>query len=443
VADPDKQKTDDHEVLDAETSAPDVADLGSDDPVALEEPTDAAEGVAEDTSEVADALPEDAETAATEPVQQATEHRPAAAEAAPQRRSGGMAGVLTGGVLAAILGFGLAQVVPAGWPFGQSADLTAALTEKLAAQDTRLADLSQQIAAIEARPAEAPGDMTDTTAAIAASRAEIDASIAGVEAAGAARAAALDGRLAALEARLSDLEERPVVTAGGEVDATALASLEEQLKALRDEVDAQIATSGGIAAELEAMATDARARADAAEQQAATLRADAEAAAQAAIGRAALSRVQAAVEAGGPYASALADLRDTGAEIPAVLDAEAKDGVPTLADLQHGFPVAARAALDASIRATMGDGWLDRLTALFRTQTGVRSLEPRSGNDPDAVLSRAEAALGDGRIADAIAELAALPPAGQAEMADWQATAQRRIVAIDAVAALAASLNGN
>ena len=437
MADPDKQNTDDHVVLDAESAAPDATDPNPDGPVALEEPTGAPEGPSDGAPDPEPALPEDAEAAASRPPHQEPETAP------PLRKSGGMAGVLTGGVLAAILGFGLAQVVPAGWPFGPSADLTATLADKQAAQDARLTGLSQQVAAIEAKPAEAPDSMTDTTAAIEAARVRLEAAIATVEATSAARATALDSRLAALETRFNDLEERPVVTAGGEVDATALAALEQQLKALRDEVDAQRAASGTIAGELEAMATDARARADAAEQQAATLRADAEAAAQAAIGRAALSRVQAAVEAGGPYASALADLRDTGAEIPTALDAEAKDGVPTLADLQHGFPAAARAALDASIRATMGDSWLDRLTALFRTQTGVRSLEPRSGDDPDAVLSRAEAALGDGRITDAIAELAALPPAGQAEMADWQATAQRRIVAIDAVAALAASLSGN
>ncbi|NCM97487.1 MAG: hypothetical protein GW948_09390, partial [Rhodobacterales bacterium] len=113
---------------------------------------------------------------------------------------------------------------------------------------------------------------------------------------------------------------------------------------------------------------------------------------------------------------------------------------PTLAALQAAFPEAARAALDAALRADMGTSLTQRMTAFLRTQTGARSLTPREGTDPDAVLSRAEAALLGGDLAGAQAEIGALPPEAQAAMADWQALAERRLAATDALAALVAAM---
>ena len=86
----------------------------------------------------------------------------------------------------------------------------------------------------------------------------------------------------------------------------------------------------------------------------------------------------------------------------------------------------------------MGESWTDRVSSFLRTQTGLRSLTPRDGNDPDAVLSRAEAALTQGRLADALAELDALPDAALPALKDWTATATLRLSAESAVAALAA-----
>jgi hypothetical protein len=116
--------------------------------------------------------------------------------------------------------------------------------------------------------------------------------------------------------------------------------------------------------------------------------------------------------------------------------APAGDGVPSLAALVDAFPPAARDALDASIRATMGEGALDRVSAFLRVQTGARSLEPRAGDDPDAVLSRAEAALRAGDLETTLAELTALPEAGQAAMADWIQAARTRFEAVEAARAL-------
>ena len=57
--------------------------------------------------------------------------------------------------------------------------------------------------------------------------------------------------------------------------------------------------------------------------------------------------------------------------------------------------------------------------AFLRTQMQARSLTPQEGSTPDAVLSRAEAALGGGDVAATLAELDALPAEGRAAMQGW------------------------
>lgn len=111
--------------------------------------------------------------------------------------------------------------------------------------------------------------------------------------------------------------------------------------------------------------------------------------------------------------------------------------MPTIADLQDSFAPAARASLEAALRANMGESWTERVSSFLRSQTGLRSLTPREGDDPDAVLSRAEAALSAGQVAEAIAELQAMPEAGKPALQDWLTLAQTRVDAEAAVAALA------
>ena len=90
----------------------------------------------------------------------------------------------------------------------------------------------------------------------------------------------------------------------------------------------------------------------------------------------------------------------------------------------------------------MGDGWASRLTSFLRSQSGARSLTPHEGTDADAVLSRAEAALREGQIKAALAELAGLPPAGAELMKPWIADATRRLDTEQAISDLSATLNG-
>jgi hypothetical protein len=358
----------------------------------------------------------------------------------PPRRSGAFMGFVTGGVIAAGAGFGLARYFPDVLPIGNSQ----ALMEQVQAQSTEMTDLKAQIDALAAR------ETPDPTAGLDALKADLDARLAALPPppdpavlAAEARSAAEAG-LAELESRLSAIEKRPAGPGGGVSDA-ALAAYDRELQALKAAVEDQGAAGAGaaegLAEELKALAASTESQLAAATSEAEKLRAEAEAAGKAVMAQAAVTRVLAALDAGGPFTSAVTELTETGHEVPAVLVDAAATGIPTLPDLQRSFPDAARAALDAALKADMGESWTDRVAAYLRTQTGARSLKPLEGNDPDAVLSRAEAALEAGEVGTALTELTALPEAAQPALADWTAAASQREAASAAVAALSTALN--
>ena len=154
----------------------------------------------------------------------------------------------------------------------------------------------------------------------------------------------------------------------------------------------------------------------------------------------AVHQIAAALDSGAPFSAAVSDLGGT--DLPKSLTDMAKSGVPTLQSLRATFPDAARAALNAALKANMGSSWTERVSAFLRDQSGARSLTPREGTDPDAVLSRAEAALTAGDLAKTLAEISTLPAEGQAAMAIWQADCSKRLQAQTDVAALLAALGG-
>lgn len=333
--------------------------------------------------------------------------------AEPSQRRGGFLPLVFGGVISAALGAG-ATIYAVNQGF-MSADTTASQAA-LAAQDQEIAALKTSLASLP-NPVD-PG-LSDRIAALeSATPPAIDTT-------------ALEQRIAALEQRLTGIESLPADGSGTSPAAMAA------ITALQQEVAALKTAGASVSADVQAAADQVQARLAEAQAQAEALKADAQASAAAATHSAAINRIQAALDSGAPYASALAALQ--GADVPAVLTDAAQTGLPTLAALEASFPDAARAALEASLRANMGESWTARVTAFLRTQTGARSLTPRDGTDPDAVLSRAEAALHGGKLADAVAELAALPEVGQAAMKDWVATATRRLQAEGAVAALSAA----
>jgi hypothetical protein len=344
-----------------------------------------------------------------------------------QKRGPGIGALLLGGVIAAALGFGAAYLglVTLNDTTATDADLAEAMSAIDAQQSTISALQSEVDALASAEPPVIP---------------EVDFSgVEGATAEVAGNLSALSETVDELTARIVALEERPVITGDVAADTAALSEVVETLEARVAEEQAAAAEAVAAAeASQAAAAAELQAAAEAAQAAIAEAEARAAATAQATQAQAALSRVQIAMAAGGPFADALADLP---VEAPDALQAAAETGVPTVDELQASFPAAARAALPIALRETAGDSATERVGAFFMGQIGGRSVEPRDGDDPDAILSRAEAAVGTGDIDGALAEIATLPEGAQAAFEEWIAQAEARVAADDALAELSATLD--
>lgn len=369
-------------------------------PVELDEPEEPVEEVAaEDLSE--DNTPEDViETPAEDPVVEAV-----APVAEPEKR-GGFVPMVLGGVVVAAIGFGGA--VYFGDQLGLGADTDAAIAKvsaELAAQKEALTALQDRAGQATDSAAGAAQAATDAAAELAELRALYDTQL-----------ASLSEAVGGFDARLNDIEKRPLNEGLG---AAAIAAYEREVEDLKSLVAEQ--------------------KADAAE-----LKDKADLSAKAALARSATTRVIAALDSGAAYSGALVDYRSaTGEDVPAALADHAATGVITLAALTESYPEAARAAL-AKARAEKVDASEgSKLGNFLKNQLGARSVEAKEGNDTDAILSRAEAALRDGQLAAALTEVDGLAEAPKAVMADWRAQAETRLAATQAAEAMAQALNTN
>ncbi|MDB6182353.1 COG4223 family protein [Paracoccus fistulariae] len=202
-------------------------------------------------------------------------------------------------------------------------------------------------------------------------------------------------------------------------DLTAKAQdLEGQIEKAAQQAQSQIDTAQAEAQKLQEAAEDSTRRAEAV---------------------AAIAALQTALDRGLQPDEARQTMESAGIETPAALDRE----VASLDTLQGEFPDAARAALRASLRDESASGTGNVFTNFLRAQTGARSVEPREGDDPDAILSRADAKVEAGQIGEALTEVEALPDSAKSapSMAEWigKATAYRD--AQSALSDLSASSN--
>lgn len=332
------------------------------------------------------------------------------------RSSAGSVGLLIlGGIIAGLIGVLAPRYIDDFLGRTSEGPTPADNAATISGQTTQLADQGAQIASLQATADELVA--RDVSAAIDAAVAPLSATIGGAT----GRLESLSTELSALTERVETIALRPTATGlePQEFDA-ALEEFRTELRAAIDSAQAEI--------------EDARATAE-------QISDDAFKAEQEAAARAAWSQVRSALDAGSPYRESLEEVRNAiEVTVPEPLVAHADSGIASLASLQGDFPSAARNALEASVRATAGDGAMDRLTAFLRVQTGARSLVARDGDDPDATLSRAEAALRDGDVASALSELTGLPESGQATMSDWASAAQSRLDVLAAAADLTQTL---
>ncbi|AML50835.1 COG4223 family protein [Falsihalocynthiibacter arcticus] len=335
---------------------------------------------------------------------------------------------LLGGAVAAILGFGVAQVVPEGWPVAGKD--TSEMDAKIASQSTEIVELKRMIET----QTDALGGKVDEvkyTSELTALSQENKQDVVGVN----AELDALSASVEQLSVRLTDLEKRPI--SSNDASDAAVAAYERELTAMRETLAAQ-------KTQIETVAKEAEAKISKATSQAEELQAGATAIANAALLRAGMSNINSAIEGGNSFDAALTDItKATGKEASAQLQAASISGVATVADLRRAFPSAARAAIAAVAYETTDESAIDRLGAFLRSQTGARSLEPRAGDDPDAILSRAEAAVGDANLQEALSEISSLPPASQQAMADWMKSATYRLETQAAIQTFVSSISEN
>ncbi|WP_315901569.1 hypothetical protein [Salipiger bermudensis] len=356
------------------------------------------------------------ETVAVEP--EAVEEAPAARSAGYSgpvnvvretvvERKASLAPMLLGGVIAAVLGFGASSLASGGWPFGSNAELESFRTDTAAALDEQTTRIDALAAEVQTATDTANGiDLSALEAAVEALRADLDAA---------------SGSYDALAGRIDAIERRPVEES---VSPEAMAAYENELNLLRDAIAQQ-------RLEVEQMTQQALEAESNAETQAALSKA-----------RAALSEVYAALGAGAPYAEQVTTIEANGVAVPAGLAGPAGDGVPTLAALTEDYPPAAREALSEARRLESdAETGTQRFATFLADQVGARSVTPRSGDAPDAILSRAEAALRGGDLQQALTELEALPEEAKAPLTDWMARAQTRVAAVEAADGLAQELN--
>lgn len=318
--------------------------------------------------------------------------------------------LILGGIVAGLIGF-----VVGYFTFNTADDMT---DSRLSAQQSEIDDLRGQIANIPPAVDLAPLQTDISDAAIRLERIQSE----------------MATQLTTLDARVETIEKQP--SSDGTLQEAAIAAYERDLEALRTRLEGQQSN-------LQAMADATAQQLTQTRQEAAAIEEQANKTAQSAMARAAIARIQGALENGVPLMPALNDFSGAvDGQIPPALLA-VSDGAPTLGSLQTTFPDAARAGLNAARQEGAANEGQGGLTAFLRNQFEVRSVTPRDGNDTDAILSRAEAALRDGRLSDAMSEVAALPEVARAAMTDWSAQAELRAAAVHAAADLANEFNDN
>ncbi len=306
--------------------------------------------------------------------------------------------LLIGAAAALWAGPKLAPMLPAGLkPVADFLSPQADITEQVA---TLQADFSKRLADIETanQQSDATADIEPKLAQLAAKDAEIDTILAELSNA----TKALEVALETLQAEITEVTALQALAAqGGQTSDEALQQFEDKLAAISS-AQLKLNKSQLIAVEAQQSAEDKLRLADATN---------------------AASRISDALETGQAYQNELGLLSGvSGIEIPSGLADLAKSGAPSLTDLKKQFPELSRIVLREDAADSAGNNAVGKFTAFLKSQVGTRSLEPKQGDDMDAVLSRIEAALRVDDTSNALAEANKFNDAAKQTMADWIAS---------------------
>ena len=298
-----------------------------------------------------------------------------------------------------------------------SATTAGAEAGRVSGSEAALAAIEERLAALTpAEPAAAPAPVS---AEIAPPPLPADV----LDGAADPRLAEMQAQIQAQARQIAELAARPALDPAVAEEFRALAdraaALQQQISGAAEAAQQSITAAQAEAQKLQEAAAESTRRAEAV---------------------AAVAALQTALDQGVSTEEAVDGLKAAGVQPPEAVNA----GVPVLAELQETFDPAARAALQAALRADSPDeGPVGVIGNFLRAQTGARSVTPREGADPDAVLSRAGAAVEAGDIAAALSEIATLPEVARtaAPMAEWIAGAEAYAGARAALGELSGATN--
>ena len=393
------------------------AKVAKDEPVILDPPQKPTDTV-EPAAEVIDA--KIVEVSKSEPENTATTTTAQKPKTAPSQIRA-FSGMLIGGVVAAVIGYLAAGYInPPPPPANNTAEITAATAEFNAQID----ELTTRIAELENAPvAKFEQDIAKLNAALEELKQTVTAQLSKTE-------SKLNGALSDLENARTRLSAS-LAGAGDDISSTTrelIAQYGADIDALKLRLEAQALNAEDMGGRLDLLTSQAREQLTAARKKVEELSGDIASSAKNIDMSLARERLNTALATGKAYADVLSEIAaQAKIDIPKILNDGAATGVTTLPELQQKFPEAARRALKASVQAEAGDSFGDKIGAYLKAQLGARSLEEKQGNDPDAILSRAEGALARDELQNAVDLLRELPEQGVAEMADWLAAAEGRL----------------
>jgi hypothetical protein len=318
-----------------------------------------------------------------------------AAEAADtERKSSGVVPLLVAGFICAGLGFGaaiLSQPSNPIWPVHPDvAQFRDETTGQITGIDTRLNALEGRLTDVDQR---AVGDVFQS---------DLDELSTGYD----QRFSEIASQLENFDKRLAALEKSTIESA---IPDELVAQYQDEVKRLKETLEAQRESLQQFMSETAETANEVTQRA------------------KDTVARGVLAQIRAAIDAGGPFDSAIKEFDEqVGQALPNQLRSLAEEGVQTYQELRDSFAEAARSALNAARDELNENEGFTGIGNYLRKQFQARSVSPKMGDDADAVLSRAEQALRENDLNGALNELDALPDAARDQMQPWIDQARQR-----------------
>ena len=316
-----------------------------------------------------------------------------------KRESTGVVPLLVAGFICAGLGFGaaiLSQPSNPIWPVHPDvAQFRDEATDQITGIDTRLNALERRVTDADQR---AVGDVFQS---------DLDALTAGYD----QRFLGIASQLENFDKRLAALEKSTIESA---IPDELVTQYQDEVKRLKETLEAQRESLQKFMSETAQTANEVAQRA------------------KDTVARGILAQIRAAIEAGGPFDTAIKEFDEqVGQALPNQLRSFAEEGVQTYQELRDSFAEAARSALNAARDELNESEGFTGIGNYLRKQFQARSVTPKTGDDADAVLSRAEQALRENDLNGALNELDALPDAARHQMQPWIDQARERQDALE------------